>query len=61
MSVLEPRAREIVEARFGIGRDREQTLQEIGDRLGITRERVRQLERDALAAMRRELRAAGIA
>ena len=61
MSVLEPRAREIIAARFGIGRDRDETLQEIGDRLGITRERVRQLERDALEAMRRELQAAGIA
>ena len=38
--------------RFGLGIDREMTLVEIGRRLSLTRERVRQIEAKALARMR---------
>jgi DNA-directed RNA polymerase sigma subunit (sigma70/sigma32) len=38
--------------RFGLGTEREHTLEEIGRRLSITRERVRQLEAQALKKMR---------
>ncbi len=41
---LEPKYREIIKARFGLAGGQAQTLQEIGDRYGITRERVRQIE-----------------
>ena len=44
--------------RYGLGTDREHTLEEIGRRLSITRERVRQIEAKALAKMRGAGRAA---
>jgi RNA polymerase sigma factor (sigma-70 family) len=49
---LTHRQREILELRLGFGNAREHTLQEIGDRLGISRERVRQLEQQALERLR---------
>ncbi len=54
LSRLEPRLRELLERRFGLAGHSGQTLDEIGRSLGVTRERVRQLETRAL----RELRAA---
>jgi RNA polymerase primary sigma factor len=45
---LPERERLVLEARYGIGAERPQTLDEIGRRIGVTRERVRQLERRAL-------------
>jgi RNA polymerase primary sigma factor len=50
---IEPRLRELLERRFGLAGHHAQTLDEIGRSLGVTRERVRQLETRAL----RELRA----
>ena len=44
--------REVLRLRFGLGIDREMTLVEIGRRLSLTRERVRQIEAKALARMR---------
>ena len=38
--------------RYGLGLDREMTLEEIGRRLSITRERVRQIEAKAVLKMR---------
>src|ERR1051326_8390714 len=51
---LKPRMRLVVERRFGLNGKPPRTLEEVGRELGITRERVRQLESRAL----RELRAA---
>jgi RNA polymerase primary sigma factor len=51
---LNPRMRHVVLRRFGLDGQPPQTLEEVGTDLGITRERVRQLETRAL----RELRAA---
>ena len=45
---LSDRSRDIVLSRFGIGKDDYETLEAIGQRYGITRERVRQIEADAL-------------
>ncbi|MBI4120134.1 MAG: hypothetical protein HY454_01580 [Parcubacteria group bacterium] len=42
------RSKDIVLSRFGIGKERYETLDAIGRRYGITRERVRQIEADAL-------------
>ncbi|MDE3155662.1 MAG: RNA polymerase sigma factor RpoD/SigA [Acidobacteriota bacterium] len=58
---LGPREREVLERRFGLGRHEPSTLQEIGDRLHLTRERVRQIELAAKQKLRhskklRELR-----
>jgi RNA polymerase primary sigma factor len=49
---LEPRLREVLERRFGLSGRNPQTLEHIGKELGITRERVRQLETRALKALR---------
>jgi RNA polymerase primary sigma factor len=51
---LNPRMRRVLALRFGLDGETPQTLEEVGAGLGITRERVRQLESRAL----RELRAA---
>ena len=49
---LEPRLREVLERRFGLSGSNPQTLEHIGKELGITRERVRQLETRALKQLR---------
>ncbi len=54
---LTPREREIVRSRFGIGRDSAQTLEEIGRKFGISKERVRQVEKKALRKAKWHLRA----
>jgi RNA polymerase primary sigma factor len=38
--------------RFGLDDGRPKTLEEIGDRLGVTRERIRQIQEEALKKMR---------
>ncbi len=53
LAKLQPRQRRVVIERFGLDGVRPRTLEEVGRNLGITRERVRQLEARAL----RELRA----
>jgi RNA polymerase primary sigma factor len=52
MAPLTEREREVMRLRYGLGTDREHTLEEVGRRLFITRERVRQIEAKALAKMR---------
>jgi RNA polymerase primary sigma factor len=49
---LEPRLRDVLERRFGLSGRNPQTLEHIGRELGITRERVRQLETRALKELR---------
>jgi RNA polymerase primary sigma factor len=50
--VLSPRERTVMEMRCGFGTGHVSTLEEIGDQLGITRERVRQVEARALGKLR---------
>jgi len=45
---LSPREEKILRMRFGVGRDAPSTLEEIGQALGLSRERVRQIEAAAL-------------
>jgi RNA polymerase primary sigma factor len=52
MGPLNDREREVLRLRYGLGLDREMTLEEIGRRLSITRERVRQIEAKAVLKMR---------
>jgi len=53
LSSLSAREREVLELRFGLRNAHGQTLQEIAGRLGVTRERVRQIEQRALTRLRR--------
>jgi RNA polymerase primary sigma factor len=50
---LTTRERDVVQRRFGLGGERPQTLEEIGSLLNLSRERIRQIEREALERMRR--------
>jgi RNA polymerase primary sigma factor len=52
---LPERERRVLELRFGFNGQQQQALEAIGKELGITRERVRQLEGEALAKLGREL------
>jgi RNA polymerase primary sigma factor len=52
MQVLSPRERQVLKLRYGLAGDREHTLGEIADQLGVTSERVRQIESAALSKMR---------
>jgi len=50
---LDAREREVLLRRFGLAGERPQTLEEIGSRMDLSRERIRQIERDALRRMKR--------
>jgi len=52
LAPLTDREREVLRLRYGLGTDREYTLEEIGRRLSVTRERVRQIESRALQKVR---------
>jgi RNA polymerase primary sigma factor len=52
LDTLNPRMRRVLALRFGLDGQRPQTLEEVGSGLGITRERVRQLESRALRELR---------
>ncbi|WP_198302254.1 sigma-70 family RNA polymerase sigma factor [Bosea sp. AS-1] len=48
LAELQERQADVIRMRFGIGRDAEMTLEEIGQLYGVTRERIRQIEAKAL-------------
>lgn len=56
LSTLSNREAEIIRMRFGIGRDRPMTLEEVGTHYGLSRERIRQVETKALRKLRNPLR-----
>ena len=52
---LDDRERKIINSRFGLDGSEPITLEEVGDKFGVTRERIRQLQNIALGKMRRVL------
>ncbi|MEV5753257.1 RNA polymerase sigma factor [Actinoallomurus sp. NPDC052308] len=52
LSVLSPREEKIMAMRFGLYDGTPRTLDEIGKHLGLTRERIRQLEKESLSKLR---------
>jgi RNA polymerase nonessential primary-like sigma factor len=57
---LNDRSREVIERRFGLGGHEVATLDALAGRLGVTRERVRQIQVEALAQLRRTLKRRGL-
>ena len=53
MADLSPQQQEVIALRFGLEDGKELSLAKIGQRMSISRERVRQLEHQALAQLRR--------
>ena len=52
LDTLNAREQEILKLRFGLAGDEERTLEEIGERFGLTRERIRQIQERALHKLR---------
>lgn len=52
MEVLTPKEREVIALRYGLNGDDALTFQAIGDKFGVTRERIRQIENRALKKMK---------
>jgi RNA polymerase primary sigma factor len=57
LQTLTPRERRVIERRFGLGDDNDDTLTAIGREIGVTRERIRQIENTALRKLRHPSRA----
>ena len=56
---LNEKQREVVEYRFGLHGREAATLEEVGDRIGVTRERVRQIQLEALQRLRQIVERSG--
>jgi hypothetical protein len=55
LEVLDDRERKIIFERFGLDGGKPKTLEEVGKKFGVTRERIRQLQNIALEKLRRAL------
>jgi RNA polymerase primary sigma factor len=56
LSTLTPREQRIIRLRFGLVNGKSYTLEEVGQKFGLTRERIRQIENRALRRLRHPLR-----
>ena len=56
LATLTPREAEVISLYFGINREQSLTLEEIGERFGLTRERVRQIKEKAIQRLRHNSR-----
>jgi RNA polymerase primary sigma factor len=52
LKTLTPREEQVIKMRFGVGDGSEHTLEEVGQRFAVTRERIRQIESKALRKLR---------
>ena len=52
LAILTPRQETVLRMRFGIGLKRDYTLEELGEKFAVTRERIRQIEQKSLAVLR---------
>jgi DNA-directed RNA polymerase sigma subunit (sigma70/sigma32) len=57
---LPMRLRRVIVCRYGLGDEEQRTLREIGGELQVTRERVRQLQQEALAWLRHPAHSVGV-
>ena len=57
---LNEKQRQVVEQRFGLNGQEKGTLEDVGNAIGVTRERVRQIQMDALKRLRQILEAEGL-
>lgn len=55
MASLDPRERAILRHRFGLDDAEVMTLEEVGEEFGVTRERIRQIQEEALRKLRRKI------
>jgi len=60
IDALSHREKEVLEGRFGLHDREPETLEVLSDRLGLTRERVRQIQNEALLKLRRHMTRSGI-
>ncbi len=52
LALLTPREERVIRMRFGIGMNKDHTLQEVGQQFSLTRERIRQIEAKALRKLK---------
>ena len=55
LATLDQRENAILALRFGLRDGRERTLEEVGERMGVTRERIRQIQEQALKKLRAKM------
>ena len=60
LATLSQREKEVLEGRFGLYQREPETLEVLSDRLGLTRERVRQIQNEALSKLKRQMTRSGV-
>jgi RNA polymerase nonessential primary-like sigma factor len=60
IETLTHREKEVLEGRFGLHHREPETLEVLSDRLGLTRERVRQIQNEALTKLKRQMTRSGV-